>query len=67
MYLPGFAVVAANSVSRWIITQTSTAYSQVCELGVALLGSAGLGSRLLFVLKSALLVISWELQGELRE
>lgn len=67
MYFPGFAVVAANSVSQWIITQTSTAYSQVCELGVALPGSAGLGSRLLFVLKSALLVISWELQGELRE
>lgn len=47
--------------------QTSIAYSQVCELGVALLGSAGLGSRLLFGFKSALQVIFWEPQGALRE
>ena len=66
MYLPAFAEGAANSKSQWLMIQASIAYSQVCDLGVALLGSPGLASRLLFGFKSALPVIFWEPQGALR-
>lgn len=67
MYLPAFAMTAANSRSQWLMIQISIAYSQVCELGVTLLGSPGLSSGLLFDFTYALLVIFLEPQGALRE